>query len=748
MQPGDPDYIGPYRLIRELGSGGMGRVFLARSGGGRPVAVKVIRPDLAADPEFRVRFQHEVAAARKVNGLYTAVVVDADVDGPMPWLATAYVAGPSLADKVRLQGPMDAAAVAVLGAGLAEGLGAIHAAGLVHRDLKPSNVLLADDGPRVIDFGISRAVEASALTSTGLVVGSPGFMSPEQAVGGDVGPSSDVFSLGALLTFASTGHGPFGTGSAPALGYRVVHAAPNLDGVPTVIRPLVERCLAKDPVERPAIADLVAELGDPEVPEDWLSPGHTGNLAPDADADVAEDHAPEPEPSPPRTLTAQPGPAFAPTESRAAPGLQLASAAPGIPRPARARRRRPAVIAAGAGTIVAAAIATVLLTLPGASAAGHHQPPAPSGSTPPTVPPATPYVTLADPGSKGAAAPIAFSPDGGTFAVVDDNGSTYLWNTATGKLTATLTDPGGQGAGQVAFSPDGGTLAVADRNGIHLWNTATGKLTATLTDPDGNADGVLRLMFLSGGSILAVVNANSTTYLWNTATGKLTAIRRYPGQTVQAVSPDGNTIATGSTDQGSTLYLRNTLTSTVTGVIPGQGSNFNIVLSPGGGYGAENTGATQPTNTVPLLWNTANGKPVALQGPSILGPFSTITFSPDARTLADTGDGDGDSTYLWNTATGKLTATLTDPDGDDVYHAAFSSGGTVIATTETGGSIDLWNTATGKLIAKLPSPTSYTVPENATDDGYFWITFSSKGTLAAAEISTGSVYLWNTGAKS
>src|SRR5580692_3109145 len=194
-----------------------------------------------------MRFRREVAAAQKVNGLYTALVVDADVDGPVPWLATAYVAGPSLAEAVASNGPLPAASVLVLAAALAEGLGAIHAVGLVHRDLKPSNVLLADEGPRVIDFGISRAAEASVLTHTGLVVGSPGFMSPEQAEGGEVGPPSDVFSLGAVLTFAATGHGPFGAGSTAALVYRVVHGAAALDGIAADLRVLIERCLTKDP---------------------------------------------------------------------------------------------------------------------------------------------------------------------------------------------------------------------------------------------------------------------------------------------------------------------------------------------------------------------------------------------------------------------------------------------------------------------------------------------------------------------
>ena len=248
----------------------MGRVFLGRSAGGRPVAVKVIRSELASDPDFRGRFRREVAAARRVNGLFTAMVVDADVDAEEPWLATAYVPGPSLAEAVREHGPLPANSVLALTAGLAESLAAIHAAGVVHRDLKPPNVLLAEDGPRVIDFGISRAAEATSMTRAGFVIGSPGFMSPEQAEGGEVGPASDVFSLGAVLVFAASGESPFGSGMTAALVYRVVHGAPRLDGVPAAIRPLVEQCLAKDPSQRPAVSDLMVEADAFESMTGWL----------------------------------------------------------------------------------------------------------------------------------------------------------------------------------------------------------------------------------------------------------------------------------------------------------------------------------------------------------------------------------------------------------------------------------------------------------------------------------------------
>src|SRR5579863_7297505 len=216
LQPGDPEWIGKYRVKGLLGDGGMGRVYLCRSEGGRKVAVKVIRADLAADPEFRARFRAEVEMAGKVSGAYTAPPLGSELDGPLLWLATFY-AGPSLAEVVTANGPLPPRAVKALAAGLAEGLAAIHAAGLVHRDLKPSNVCLAAEGPRIIDFGISRAVsEASVWTQTGRVFGSPGFMSPEQADGRRVDARSDVFSLGAVLTYAAAGHGPFGTGEPPA----------------------------------------------------------------------------------------------------------------------------------------------------------------------------------------------------------------------------------------------------------------------------------------------------------------------------------------------------------------------------------------------------------------------------------------------------------------------------------------------------------------------------------------------------
>ena len=325
LRPEDPQAIGPYRLVGQLGQGGMGRVFLGVSPGGRPVAVKAIRAELAADPEFRRRFGQEVASARRVSGVFTAQVVDADVDGPVAWMATAYVPGPSLAEAVDTHGPLPEASLLALAAGLAESLSAIHAAGVVHRDLKPSNVLLAEDGPRVIDFGISRAAESTMLTQAGLVVGSPGFMSPEQATGYQVGPPSDIFNLGAVLAFAAIGEGPFGTGTTAALLYRVVHGTPSLDRVPPAVRPLIERCLAKDPSQRPTASGLLAEVGALQPGGNWLPDSLTRTFAagtPSRPGFPGPVPASSPGYVPSGSSFAPPGPPRAASGSAASPGGQ------------------------------------------------------------------------------------------------------------------------------------------------------------------------------------------------------------------------------------------------------------------------------------------------------------------------------------------------------------------------------------------------------------------------------------------
>ncbi|MEU8707372.1 serine/threonine-protein kinase [Streptomyces sp. NPDC048565] len=259
-----PEYAGQYRLEACLGAGGMGVVHLARSASGLQLAVKVVHRQHAADPEFRARFRQEVAAARRVSGAFTAPVVDADPGAVLPWMATLYVPGPTLAAQVKRNGPMSPAALRRLTAGLAEALRDIHRAGVIHRDLKPSNVLLPDSGPKVIDFGISRPYDSDLRTETGKLIGSPPYMAPEQFQRPrEVGPAADVFALGAVLVHAATGRGPFDSDSPYLVAYQVVHDEADLAGVPPDLAPLVGRCLAKDPEERPTPDEIMAALHPP-----------------------------------------------------------------------------------------------------------------------------------------------------------------------------------------------------------------------------------------------------------------------------------------------------------------------------------------------------------------------------------------------------------------------------------------------------------------------------------------------------
>ncbi|MGW2890750.1 outer membrane protein assembly factor BamB family protein [Streptomyces griseoruber] len=347
LAPEDPAQIGRYRLLARLGAGGMGRVYLARSETDEQVALKVIQPELARDPAFRRRFAREVEASRCVAGPFTAGVVDADPEDSPPWLATAYIPGPSLTEAVRGGGPFGERAVCELGLGLVQALGAIHAAGVVHRDLKPGNVLLASDGPRVIDFGISKVSDASALTHTGTTMGSPGYMAPEQIRGERTGAATDVFALGAVLVFASTGTGPFGEASPDVLLYRIVHEEPYLEAVPDRLLGIAAACLAKDAARRPGLGEVTAALGaTPPVrtgdPRHLLVRGTgTGRRHPDAVGASARHGLP-----PPPTTAPGPGPG-------PGPGPDPGPPSPGPPSPDPTRRR---LLLAAAGVTAAAGL--------------------------------------------------------------------------------------------------------------------------------------------------------------------------------------------------------------------------------------------------------------------------------------------------------------------------------------------------------------------------------------------------------
>lgn len=321
----DPVTIAGYRLAAKLGAGGMGKVYLSYTPGGRPVAIKVIRPEFGEDPEFRRRFAQEVQSAQRVQGLFTAPVIDADTNGAQPWLATAYVPGPSLADAVVAHGALPVEAVLLLIAGMAEALHVIHGAGIVHRDLKPSNVLLAADGPRVIDFGIAYAADATSLTGSGVTIGTPSFMAPEQAAGRRVTPATDIFALGQVAAFAATGSPAFGEGTSHGVLYRIVHEEPDLTGVPERLMELVGRCLAKDAEARPSVAEVIAlcQTANAETvlrrPEDWLPSPVAADITVRAAA--------------PAPVQTPPPPAAAPATAPSAGYAPTAPAAPSTPPP-------------------------------------------------------------------------------------------------------------------------------------------------------------------------------------------------------------------------------------------------------------------------------------------------------------------------------------------------------------------------------------------------------------------------------
>ena len=496
LRAGDPEQVGAYRLLGRLGGGGMGQVFLGRSRGGRPVAVKLVRPELADDARFRERFAAEVAAARRVGGFYTAQVVDADPYADPPWLVTAYVPGPSLEQAIQAHGALPSATVCVLGAGLAEGLAAIHECGLVHRDLKPGNVILAEDGPRVIDFGIARVLDATHYTSS--IIGTPPFMSPEQTRGLEIGPASDVFSFGSVLVYASTGRTPFGAGPTDPLIYRIRHDPPDLTGLPTQLTDLIASCLAKDPAERPSLTTILDHLAAPHIANRWLPPAITTVIAErgaEAYALLTPSHDPTDDADRHHTLDrALRGPAGSTTSTAAKPTTDAGQAktaetiefdsreafevATRTATPSKAdttstikagpsplarvpRHHRPRVFWASVLLAVIALLLTQGLTQGlGGSSTHLRLRPTQHDWHPSTV------ITKA----AGDVNSIAFSSDSKTIASGSEDWTVRLWNATTGAPIGQPLTGHTDFVRSVAFSPDGKTIASGSWDGtIRVW---------------------------------------------------------------------------------------------------------------------------------------------------------------------------------------------------------------------------------------------------------------------------------------
>jgi hypothetical protein len=449
LQTDDPRFIGSYALLERVGTGGMGRVYLAHSPGGMRVAVKVIHPHLAEDEEFRARFRREVIAARRVNGAFTALVVAADVDGPVPWVATAYVPGPSLFAVVSRGGPLSLPVLAALAAGLAEGLNAIHEAGVIHRDLTPSNVLLSPDGPRIIDFGISASAGATALTRVGQTFGTPAFMSPEQANALPMGPASDIFSLAAVLTFAARGTGPFGTGEAAVVLLRAAFGHPDIAGVPSGMAMLLSRCLSADPDLRPTAREFLTEVtaGFPQAsrPIDW---GALSGELPEAPVRCTGPRAPQP---PLPLAVASPGIGVpAPVPARSDPAIRNSATRNGRIRPVRLIELASAAVLAAGVVITLAASGAIFgrpLSPPGARSSSTARPPAslapsatahPSRMTQATATPAYPRTVVV------------------TVPVAAQWVDTRVTVPAGNRLTITATGIAILGSGTGTGAPDGG----------------------------------------------------------------------------------------------------------------------------------------------------------------------------------------------------------------------------------------------------------------------------------------------------
>jgi WD40 repeat protein len=614
--------------------------------------------------------------------------------------------------------------VCTLGAELAEGLAAIHACGLVHRDLKPSNVILAEDGPRIIDFGIARAAGASRITTTGYFFGTYSYMSPEQVRGEVAGPASDVFSLGCTLAFAATAHAPFGDDSIVSVVHRISSEPPDLAGVADErgFRRLISECLAKSPDDRPTLAGILTRLTETDA-------GAVAALA----VELATDHRPAAEPSPgdaeypPDIAGLDSGPVdetsaallYEPTRTmnsgdRTAPDRERSGGkltekntperGPGEgaePQPVGRRcvrhaPHRTVLIAAGVAVIGLLAAGLGILPSGGSPKPAHpaseRSSPGPTASSS-VAPPTQPSATLHDPNGKNVFG-VAFSSDT-VLATGDSNGSTYLWNAATRKLMATLRDPNSYSVSSLAFNPKSNSFASADANGsIYLWDAASHKLTATLQNGNGQAND--SIAFSPDGDFVAAGNsANGRTYLWDVAPGKLrstpTASFHDPGgKSVYGIafSPDSGSLAAGDTN--GRVYLWNVATGKLTATFhdPNSHALYDVAFSPNQSLIAVSDATAYSTGVV-YLWNTATGKLSATLQSFDASQFASVTFSPDGRFLA-AADTAG-SVIVWNVATSESVTNLTDPNGQPLIDVTFSPNSDTIATTDTSGNAYTWN---------------------------------------------------------
>jgi WD40 repeat protein len=662
LRPGDPRRVGGYKLTGLLGEGGMGQVFLGRSRSGRLVAVKLIRPEYARQPRFRERFAREIAAARMVGGSHAVPVVDADPRAERPWMATAYIAAPSLQDRVDTGGPLGTGQVARVGAHLAEGLAAIHACGLVHRDLKPGNVLLAADGARIIDFGIARAVGAVTLTTAGTMLGTCLYMSPEQMREAGITAASDIFSLGSVLTFAATGAPPFRATTLPGIVRDIMDADPDLADVPDPLVPLIAACLAKDPARRPSLDNILAHCATFARPAQRPATARPSRARP-ASAQAASTRA---------------------TSTRTA-GVRPVRARPAAPPPPAAPSGavpRRVLLAGGVAAVVAAgAVFPLLAKGSTGQAAGS---PSPAGArprrgnqglaSPRSRPAANSRVLVPGPSGLVAANPdsAVLSPDGSTIAFsTSGTGGAKVWLLDASDMRVAASITLGRGSNAAVFSPDGGSLADIGFGGhpdaVRLWRLeAVGStvlnLTASVAVPRApRAFGAAA--FSPDGGTLAVSGNSGLSLLDAVTLRTLRSAAASPGVSGGPVyRPDGKVLAVG----GAPGYLSR--------------------RSPGGAV---------------RLLDAASLDMITRQAVPDLDAYS-LTFSPDGRTLALVGYGEpvGGVVRLLDAASLRVVATAALPGGADVTAAAaagFTPDGTVLAGYSVASDAVAWLLQAGTL---------------------------------------------------